>query len=29
MSKGKLSPGIYLMNIVYGGQTERVLFTVK
>lgn len=29
MSKGKLATGTYLMNIVYGGQTERAVFTVK
>lgn len=29
MSKDKLGKGDYLMNIVYRGQTERVLFTVK
>lgn len=29
MSKRDLAKGIYLMNIVYGGQTERVLFSVK
>jgi hypothetical protein len=29
MSKKKLAPGTYLMNIVYSGKTERVLFTVK
>lgn len=29
MSKDKLTAGTYLMNIVYGGQTERVVFTVK
>jgi len=29
MSKKKLTEGMYLMNIVYGGKTERVLFSVK
>ena len=29
MSKNDLTKGIYLMNIVYGGKTERVLFSVK
>jgi hypothetical protein len=29
MSKKDLTEGTYLMNIVYGGQTERVLFSVK
>ena len=29
MSKDELGKGTYLMNIVYRGQTERVLFTVK
>lgn len=29
MSKKELSKGMYLMNIVYGGKTERVLFSVK
>ncbi len=29
MSKKDLAKGLYLMNIVYGGKTERVLFSVK
>ena len=29
MSRKKLTEGTYLMNIVYGGQTERVLFSVR
>jgi hypothetical protein len=29
MSKRKLASGSYLMNIVFGGKTERVVFTVK
>jgi len=29
MSKKDLTKGTYLMNIVYGGQTERVVFSVK
>jgi hypothetical protein len=29
MSKKDLTQGTYLMNIVYGGKTERVLFSVK
>jgi len=29
MSKNDLVTGTYLMNIVYGGKTERVLFSVK
>ncbi|MHC4215508.1 MAG: hypothetical protein ACYSWP_19275 [Planctomycetota bacterium] len=29
MSKKNLTKGTYLMNIVYGGKTERVLFSVK
>ncbi len=29
MSRKELTQGTYLMNIVYGGQTERVLFSVK
>ena len=29
MGKKDLTKGTYLMNIVYGGQTERVLFSVK
>lgn len=29
MSRKELTEGTYLMNIVYGGQTERVLFSVK
>lgn len=29
MSKKKLTPGTYLMNIVFAGKTERVLFSVK
>jgi len=29
MSKKDLTKGTYLMNIVYGGKTERVLFSVK
>jgi len=29
MSKKKLIKDTYLMNIVYGGKTERVLFSVK
>jgi hypothetical protein len=29
MSKKKLAPGTYLMNIVFAGKTERVLFSVK
>lgn len=29
MSKKDLTTGTYLMNIVYGGKTERVLFSVK
>ena len=29
MSRKDLTQGTYLMNIVYGGQTERVLFSVK
>ncbi|MBN1864171.1 MAG: hypothetical protein JW808_04660 [Victivallales bacterium] len=29
MDKSKLEPGTYLMNIVAGGATARVLFTVK
>jgi len=29
MSKNDLTKGTYLMNIVYGGKTERVLFSVK
>lgn len=29
MSKKELASGTYLMNIVYGGKTERVLFAVK
>lgn len=29
MSKKKLDPGTYLMNIVFAGKTERVLFSVK
>lgn len=29
MSHKELTEGTYLMNIVYGGQTERVLFSVK
>lgn len=29
MSKKDLTKGTYLMNIVYSGQTERVLFSVK
>jgi hypothetical protein len=29
MSKKKLTKGTYLMNIVYGGKTERVVFSVK
>jgi hypothetical protein len=29
MSKHKLASGSYLMNIVFGGKTERVVFMVK
>lgn len=29
MSKKKLAPGTYLMNIVFAGKTERVLLSVK
>ena len=29
MSGNDLTKGAYLMNIVYGGQTERVVFSVK
>lgn len=29
MSKKDLTKGTYLMNIVYGGKTERVLFSIK
>lgn len=29
MSKKDLTKGTYLMNIVYSGRTERVLFSVK
>ena len=29
MSKNDLTKGTYLMNIVYGGKTERVFFSVK
>jgi len=29
MSGNDLTKGTYLMNIVYGGQTERVIFSVK
>ena len=29
MSKKDLARGTYLMNIVYAGQTERVVFSVK
>jgi hypothetical protein len=29
MDKSTLSPGLYGMNIVYGGRTSRVMFRVK